>query len=112
MEWTDDAVIHFVQLYRNKDILWDSKHPLYKVSNKKHEAWTEIAAEMAVDVAELKKKINSLLATYRKIRRKVSEQTSGMSVEQYVPWFAYESFAFLHERYKPRKTTDTHQVSA
>ncbi|KAF5304683.1 hypothetical protein FQA39_LY09460 [Lamprigera yunnana] len=52
-----------------------------------------------------------LLATYQKIRQKLT--TPGKSgsgaddVDSSPLWFAFEAFAFLHTKYKPKSTINT-----
>jgi hypothetical protein len=65
MEWTNNSTINFIKVYDKPPVLWDATDCSYKVKPKKKEqAWDSIAVELNVVVAELKKKMNSLLATY------------------------------------------------
>ncbi|XP_023719509.1 uncharacterized protein LOC111871010 isoform X2 [Cryptotermes secundus] len=110
MEWTNDSTINFIKAYEKHPVLWDATHCLYKVKPKKTEAWDSIATELNVVVAELKKKMNSLLATYRKVRQKLTaagKSGSGADEMDAPNWFAYKAFAFLHNRYQPRRTINT-----
>jgi hypothetical protein len=29
MEWTQENVIEFIELYKRKEIIWDPKHPMH-----------------------------------------------------------------------------------
>ena len=40
-------------------VLWDSTHKFYKLVNRKNDAWEEIAKEVGISVAEVKKKMNN-----------------------------------------------------
>ncbi|XP_023708730.1 uncharacterized protein LOC111865172 [Cryptotermes secundus] len=54
--------------------------------------------------------MNSLLATYRKVRQKLpaaGKSGSGADEVDAPDWFAYKAFAFLRNRYQPRRTINT-----
>lgn len=109
MEWTNDAVLQFINLYETHPVLWDTTHKFYKIVSKKSGAWLAISEELGIGVAELKKKMTSLLATYRKVRQKLltpGKSGSGAD-EDDVVWFAYKAFGFLHNKYKPRQHVNT-----
>ncbi|KAI4467158.1 hypothetical protein MML48_2g00020420 [Holotrichia oblita] len=111
MEWTNDLCLKFVNLYEKFPILWDPKDKFYKITPKKNEAWVVISEELDIGVPELKKKMTSLFATYRKVRQKLA--TPGKSgsgaddVDSSPVWFAFKTFGFLHTKYKPKSTINT-----
>ena len=45
--------------YEKHVVLWDRTHKFYKLVNKKNDAWEEIAKEVGISVAEVKKKMNN-----------------------------------------------------
>jgi hypothetical protein len=51
-----------------------------KNQNKKKDAWKEIYSHIGVDVDIVKKKMKSLLAQYRRVRRRVSDAKKSGSV--------------------------------
>ncbi|XP_063235278.1 uncharacterized protein LOC134538157 [Bacillus rossius redtenbacheri] len=105
MDWTDDKSLQLIELYSERSVLWHAEHPHYKSHSKKNEAWCDIAAVIAVDAGEAKRKMASLLATYRKVRHKVlklREKGAGADDLYEVTWFAFESFSFLEQSYQPR----------
>lgn len=62
------------------------------------------------DITEIKKKKDSLMATYRKLLSKVklSKGTGSGAKDVFKPdWFAYDAMAFLHGVYTPKKTIST-----
>ncbi|KAL4104342.1 hypothetical protein QTP88_019643 [Uroleucon formosanum] len=72
------------------------KHPGHKNKNTLQDAWTEVANELSVTmpVVALKKKKESLMSTYRTLRKKIvdSETTGSGSQDVYYPsWFAYNA---------------------
>ncbi|KAF5297834.1 hypothetical protein FQR65_LT19668 [Abscondita terminalis] len=54
-----------IKLYGTKDLLWNSKSPHYHNKSLRQDAWNEISSIMVVPVPELKKKMTTLMASYR-----------------------------------------------
>jgi len=52
MEWTQESVIEFVELYKRKEIIWDPKHPKNFNKIRKQDAWEELGKEMNRPVEE------------------------------------------------------------
>jgi len=46
MDWTQENVIEFIELYKRKEIIWDPKHPMHFNKIKKQDAWEELGKEM------------------------------------------------------------------
>jgi hypothetical protein len=69
----------------------------YKNQYKKNDAWQKISFHIGIDVDIVEKKIKSLLAQYRRERRKVADaMKSGSADDVNVPKrFAYKRFAFF-----------------
>ncbi|KAL4126396.1 hypothetical protein QTP88_010618 [Uroleucon formosanum] len=77
-----------------------------------HDAWKEIESKLSfkTDVTELKKKKDSLMATYRKLSKKIkaSKGTGSGADEVFKPdWFAYNAMIFLGDIYEVKKTIST-----
>ncbi|KAL4103918.1 hypothetical protein QTP88_019235 [Uroleucon formosanum] len=95
-------------------ILWDPTDPQYKMGKKKLDFWTEISKELKLDVNEVKKKMDSLLASFRRERkREANSRRSGAGTDEiyHSKWFAFEEMKFLNDKFKPRITKDTIDVS-
>nr|XP_022907617.1 uncharacterized protein LOC111419095 [Onthophagus taurus] len=113
MEWSNELTLEFLKFYEIENIIWNPKNPNHKNRNKVADAWNNIKASLRVDcsVAELKKKKESLMATFRPLLKKVrSSYKSGAGTgELYKPnWFAYEAMAnFLQPVNLPRETINT-----
>ena len=45
MEWTQESVIEFSELYKRKEIIWDPKHPMHFNKIRKQDAWEELEKE-------------------------------------------------------------------
>ncbi|GFT77808.1 MADF domain-containing protein, partial [Nephila pilipes] len=112
MEWSDENVLELIRIYKTKSILWDLKHEDRSKKNLKKDAWEEISAEMNISVDQCKRKITSMLASYRREKNKIksNKDTGNGKNENYESrWFAYEALAFLGDRDLSRKrfTTET-----
>lgn len=68
--WTEDASLQLIELYQNNPLIWDPKHEDYYKKNKKIDAWSRISQELNKDVELCKNKIISLLASYRREKKK------------------------------------------
>nr|CAH7767970.1 unnamed protein product [Callosobruchus chinensis] len=71
MEWNNDNVLELINAYRVRPVLWNSLDPYYKNKNKKEDAWRELADMLTTDTAEIKKKMQTLLASFRREKQKL-----------------------------------------
>ncbi|KAB7503703.1 UNVERIFIED_CONTAM: hypothetical protein RMT77_010683 [Armadillidium vulgare] len=105
MEWPNDKILLLIDEYRKRPLLWDSSHKFYKLYNRKIEAWSELASIFQTDIYEVKRKINSLLASYRRERQKIQNSAEG---EVYTSgWFAFKRMSFLMDKNTARKISYT-----
>uniref|UniRef100_A0A2A4JSL0 MADF domain-containing protein n=1 Tax=Heliothis virescens TaxID=7102 RepID=A0A2A4JSL0_HELVI len=88
VEWSGDLSIRLVEEYRRRPELWDNGHSLYRVQSAKYEAWADIARIFECDIADLRKKLNSIFASYRREKAKI--RSGGRST-----WFLYSYLRFL-----------------
>lgn len=79
MEWTDDDCIQLINLYKLRSILWDPKHPYYKMGKKKIDFWLQISNELRRDVNKTKKKMESLLGGKDNERSEVDVQEQKLT---------------------------------
>lgn len=100
MDWDNEFTIYFIQLYRDEPCLWNPSHKDHKVRHKIVDAWQRISDVTRKDVAELKRKRDSLMATFRNHTRK-KKKSIIHGEEIYEPiWFAYAPLeAFLGDLY-------------
>ncbi|XP_076246304.1 uncharacterized protein LOC143186509 [Calliopsis andreniformis] len=105
MEWTEEQVLEMVSLYEDHRELWDPQHPHYKLVTKKSDAWSEISQNMDIPVDDIKKKMQSLLASYRRERQKCDRRVSEMGIDDIYKgtWFLFKHFSFLNNKYKLRE---------
>nr|CAH7740413.1 unnamed protein product [Callosobruchus chinensis] len=106
MDWSNDTVIEFLEGYRSEPCIWDPRNPQYKNRNAVNEAWERIRDSLSVSftVGELKKKKESLMASFRGLlnKKKNSIKAGAAPEEVYTPsWFAYSLMeSFLGPIYK------------
>lgn len=113
MEWTEDMCLKLIEIYRDYPILWDPTNSQFKLAKKKIDIWQLIAKEFNCEISEVKKKIESLLTSYRRELRRENTTFSGMGTEDLYKskWFAFKAMQFLNIKFRPRKTKDTETVS-
>jgi hypothetical protein len=55
-EWTEANTLHFIELYRSKETLWNAKHPRHFNKILRNDAWEELASELNKTAEEARKK--------------------------------------------------------
>ncbi|KAJ8921471.1 hypothetical protein NQ315_003089 [Exocentrus adspersus] len=98
MEWSREAVLSFIDAYRRQPCIWDPRHSKHKDRVAVATAWKNIQAQLNFKnctVDELKKKRNSLMASFRMLtnkKKKKKESDQGTEEAAFEPqWFAYET---------------------
>ncbi|XP_050298442.1 uncharacterized protein LOC126737557 [Anthonomus grandis grandis] len=107
MEWNREACLKLIDIYEQNPVLWNPKHGLYYNKIKKHDAWVNIGQNMQCGSEEVKKKMESMLASFRreKSKGKKSVGTGKGRQEVYISkWFAFTRMAFLLDRDEPTET--------
>ncbi|KAK0161440.1 hypothetical protein PV327_009910 [Microctonus hyperodae] len=102
MEWCNSVAINLINLYRERECLWNPADDDYKSKFKKTEAWNEISQIMECEVIEVKKKMESLLSSFRRERQKQTEISRVDEVFEST-WFAFKHMTFLMDKFTPRK---------
>lgn len=74
---TQEASINLIRLYASHIMLWDPKNPKYLNKGQREDAWKQIALETRCTVSDTKKKMESLLGSYR--REKSREKKSRIT---------------------------------
>lgn len=110
-DWSHEFTMKFLELYRNEPFIWDSTH---KDRKNVYAAWLRLSEGLQRSVKELKRKKDSLMATFRsQLRKKKASIRYGASeADIYKPvWFAYDFMeAFLvpvNEKSTDMDTQDT-----
>lgn len=71
MEWPEETSLILVEIYKSFKNLWDPKDKDYFKKDKKVDSWNDVASAVGKSSEACKKKISTLLATYRKEKNKV-----------------------------------------
>ncbi|XP_050298286.1 uncharacterized protein LOC126737426 [Anthonomus grandis grandis] len=102
MDWSNDLCLDFIGLYENQPVIWNPCHPGHKNRHTVSAAWKAIQDQLNVHctIVELKRKKESLMASYRTCLAKV--RSNQGKEDPYKPsWFAFEKMdKFLRERNK------------
>lgn len=72
-----EQCLKLIQLYGEYRRLWDAQCPDYTNRGLREDAWRKISQEMNLPIADLKKKMDSLLGSYR--REKSREKKSRIT---------------------------------
>ena len=81
MDWSQEKCLLMIEAYQNFRCLWDPTYEHYKNTTYKQDAWQEIAKLLKCNVEEVKKKMDSLLASYRRERQKTMSTPSGSGAD-------------------------------
>jgi len=110
--WTNENCLKLIQLYQDHPLLWNPQHPKFKLTKLKSDSWIDIANEVNLDTNEVKKKMDSLLTSFRRERQRVGTK-SGIRKDgvYHSVWFAFRAMAFLNDKFKPKKIQNTLHVS-
>ncbi|XP_028167183.1 uncharacterized protein LOC114357658 [Ostrinia furnacalis] len=114
MEWDEEVTLKLIQLYQEKELLWNPNHSDHKSRPKRYEAWNEIAIILKTNVTEVERKIKNLTSQYYRERKKtVKSRKTGASTDCVYKskWFAYKYFNFLLTKNKPAGTNDSETTS-
>ncbi|XP_011188227.1 uncharacterized protein LOC105215801 [Zeugodacus cucurbitae] len=111
MEWPTEKLLRLIELFKNNRCLWDPQDRNYKKSNFKDKAWTNISDELGGNAIETKKKMESLLASYRRERKKYELALCGSHPDKVYmsKWFAFNAMSFMANRsFDKRPLNDIH----
>nr|CAH7753471.1 unnamed protein product [Callosobruchus chinensis] len=93
MEWNDTGVLKLIELYREREVLWNCKLKDYKNKNNRHDALLEIAILFGVGKEEIEKKVRYLISHFaREVKKEQDSKKSGSGTEECYKskWFAYQ----------------------
>ncbi|XP_041972432.1 uncharacterized protein LOC121728338 [Aricia agestis] len=105
--WSINDVLKFIELYKGQTVLWNPDNPNRRSKYSLTDAWNSIRKDLdnRWTVDELKRKKESLLATYRSLKTKVIKSESSEYVFQ-PSWFAFSAMDdFMGSIYKSSSTS-------
>ncbi|XP_077283571.1 uncharacterized protein LOC143909453 [Arctopsyche grandis] len=110
-EWTNEETYLLIDLYKEKPSLWDPTHYEYKLRSKRYKCWMEMSKIFNCNVTDLRKKMESLLTSFRRERQRCeATKKLGDSTDDIVyksKWFGFEKMKFLIYKFTPRVFLDT-----
>lgn len=108
MEWNNESALKLIGFYRERECLWDPTNCEYKNKLKRLDAWREISELLEGNVNDVKKKMESLLTSFRRERQREENKTGSGADEVYKStWFAFSSMGFLQDKFAVKKTVNT-----
>jgi hypothetical protein len=75
MEWLEGDILGLIEAYKSFPVLWNPAESDYYKKNKKSDAWRDIAMSVGCPEDECKKKIISLLSSYRREKSREKKST-------------------------------------
>lgn len=114
MDSSNDFNLKFIEAYQREPCIWDPAHFHHKNKKKVSDAWLRISNDLVEGVDDLKKRKESLMATFRgHLRKKKASIKSGAGEEDvYKPiWYAYDLMeSFLGRIYDCNPTISTQET--
>lgn len=108
--WSIEKTVSLIQAYEMHPLLWNPREKLYKNKYKRNDAITDIASHVGCSVLEVKKKLESVLAQYRREKKNVTK--SGMATsDRKKPWWGLKYLRFLDVKYVPNHTISNCDIS-
>ncbi|KRT82768.1 Myb/SANT-like transcription factor, partial [Oryctes borbonicus] len=105
--WTKKAVLELINAYKRKSFLWNKYHKNFFCRHTRANAWVEIAGMFEVEPEIVKRKIKTLIATYRQQLCLVRKTTNRGQATYESLWFAYKALdSFLHHKYTETSTAE------
>ncbi|XP_068250511.1 uncharacterized protein [Palaemon carinicauda] len=107
MEWHRSRCLALIDEYEKRPALWNQEHGAYFNKTKKLEQWEEVAKIIGCTVDDVKRKMESLLGSFRREKSKGNRNRENDKCGQkaYISkWFAYKRMAFLLDRDEKHET--------
>ncbi|XP_035826724.1 uncharacterized protein LOC101860181 [Aplysia californica] len=106
-DWDKDRCFRLLEEYENYTELWDTRNDLYYSKSRKNDCWEAISVTMNCHVDEAKRKMESLLASFRREKSK-AKKIIALGLERGThevyesKWFAFDKMSFLMDRSRER----------
>ncbi|XP_053989102.1 uncharacterized protein LOC128896743 [Hylaeus anthracinus] len=100
--WTEEKTLELIELYKEREELWNPLSHRYHLKNLKLDGWSKVTQTLEVPVEVCKAKMTSLLASFRREKRKMKKSKGRGTNDVYKSsWFAFKSMEFLNNRTTP-----------
>lgn len=101
LDWSNDDTERLIDLFREQPVLWHSNKTGFKVNAQKSEAWDIIAKDMGRSKRDVRRKMNSLMASFRRERLKRIRSNNPLLPQENdkikTTWFGYKKMLFMIE---------------
>lgn len=110
--WDFATTVKLIKLYESCPELWDNRHPDHTHRAKKKESINKIAKELNTTTQEVNRKLNSLMAQYRRERNIFKNLSESGATDIKTPWWAYQYFGFLQKKTEATNNEDKNKEVA
>ncbi|XP_066593824.1 uncharacterized protein [Prorops nasuta] len=102
MGWSMEQILEFIEALEDEEPIWNHKHKQHKDRDSVYGSWIRLQKRFNIPIKEMKKKKDTLFATYRKLSRKVTD-SKRLGRNVYTPiWSPYKPLdRFLRGVYVP-----------
>lgn len=108
MEWSNEKVLEFIELFEMEPCLWNLKLKAHKSRIAAKDAWRRVLENLSYTISldELKKKKESLMGYYRIHLNKYKNSLKAGNSDVYrTSWFAFDALdGFLRPLYEPNSS--------
>ncbi|XP_075971079.1 uncharacterized protein LOC142973321 [Anticarsia gemmatalis] len=106
INWSNTQVFKLIDMFQEREFLWNPMLPEYRDRWKKYGAWCEMANEFGLDKHIVERKMRSLIGQFQRELKKSrscasDDDTSGSN------WFAYKKMMFIRDRCRRGQGVDT-----
>jgi hypothetical protein len=105
MEWNKNDVKDFIELYHQKNLIWNPQHSDHFNKIKKQDAWADIASKIGRPVEQCKKEMENLLSSLRREKMKIKKSV-GTGKGKCVDIYTVNSLYKFHKN-KKKNRVDT-----
>ena len=117
--WPDESIFYLIELWKNREILYNPRHPKYHIKEENTNAIQEICElfqerGIILTAEQINKKLTTLKSYYCKERGKLtSSKKSGAGADQVytVKWKYFSHLDFLNDHITPHSTISTFSAS-
>ncbi|KAK5647955.1 hypothetical protein RI129_002847 [Pyrocoelia pectoralis] len=81
MNWSDEKIISFLEMYRERSLLWGPTDAQYKNKNKRHDGLMEIAVSFGIEKVEVEKKIKNLQRQFCRKSKKENDLPLNSNID-------------------------------
>ncbi|KRT86189.1 Myb/SANT-like transcription factor [Oryctes borbonicus] len=97
MEWSNDLCLKLIDEYEKREELWNPNHPFHYRQSNKVAAWKSIGEAVGRTVYEVRRKMETLHAGFRRERSKLRRKRD-QEIYYEPQWFAYRRMEFFANR--------------